>query len=146
MTYSPGATSVITTAAEALAAGRGVCQDYAHVMLALCRVLNLPARYVSGHLLGQGGTHAWVEVIVPRGDHAEAVALDPCNRCRTDGGYLTIATGRDYCDVAPTSGRYFGISSSASRRSAVSRYSTPPERPGENQAALWLDKSCICYA
>jgi transglutaminase-like putative cysteine protease len=110
MTYSPGITSVITTAAEALAAGRGVCQDYAHVMLALCRVLRLPARYVSGHLLGQGGTHAWVEVIVPRGDHAEAVALDPCNRRRTDGGYLTIATGRDYHDVAPTSGWYYGDS------------------------------------
>jgi transglutaminase-like putative cysteine protease len=108
MTYSPGVTSVSTTAAAALAAGRGVCQDYAHVMLALCHVLNLPARYVSGHLLGQGGTHAWVEVIVPRGDHAEAVALDPCNRRRADGGYLTIATGRDYRDVAPTSGSYYG--------------------------------------
>ena len=119
MTYSPGITSVITTAAEALAAGQGVCQDYAHVMLALCRVLNLPARYVSGHLLGQGGTHAWVEVIVPRGDHAEAVALDPCNRRRTDGGYLTIATGRDYRDVAPTSGCYYG--DSAGRLTAARR-------------------------
>lgn len=108
MAYAPGVTSVTTTAAEALAAGRGVCQDYAHVMLALCRVMNLPARYVSGHLLGQGGTHAWVEVIVPRGDHAEAVALDPSNRRRADGGYLTIATGRDYRDVAPTSGSYYG--------------------------------------
>ena len=119
MTYSHGVTSVITTAAEALAAGRGVCQDYAHVMLALCRALNLPARYVSGHLLGQGGTHAWVEVIVPRGDHAEAVALDPCNRRRTDGGYLTIATGRDYRDVAPTSGWYYG--DSAGRLTAARR-------------------------
>jgi transglutaminase-like putative cysteine protease len=108
MTYSPGLTSVTTTAAEALAAGGGVCQDYAHVMLALCRLLGRPARYVSGHLLGQGGTHAWVEVIVPRGDRAETIALDPCNRRRTDGGYVTIATGRDYGDVAPTSGSYYG--------------------------------------
>ena len=110
ITYVDGVTSVTTTAAEALAGGRGVCQDYAHVMLALCHVLRLPARYVSGHLLGQGGTHAWVEVIVARGDHAEAVALDPCNGRRTDGGYVTIATGRDYSDVAPTSGSYSGTS------------------------------------
>jgi transglutaminase-like putative cysteine protease len=108
MSYAIGVTSVTTTAAEALAAGRGVCQDYAHVMLALCHLLKLPARYVSGHLVGQGGTHAWVEVIAERGDHAEAIALDPCNRRRTHGGYLTIATGRDYADVAPTSGSYCG--------------------------------------
>ena len=60
-------TGVSTTAAEAAAIGHGVCQDYAHIMLAVCHELGLPARYVSGHLLGQGGTHAWVEVIVPRG-------------------------------------------------------------------------------
>ena len=76
MTYENGATTVSTTAAAALALGRGVCQDYAYVMLALCHVLRLPARYVSGHLLGQGGTHAWTEVIVPRDGQAEAVAFD----------------------------------------------------------------------
>ena len=110
ITYEYGVTSVTTTAAEALAVGRGVCQDYAHVMLALCHLLRLPARYVSGHLLGQGGTHAWVEVIVPRADRAEAIAFDPCNGRRTDGGYVTVATGRDYSDVAPTSGSYVGTS------------------------------------
>jgi transglutaminase-like putative cysteine protease len=110
MSYEYGATSVTTTAAEALAGGRGVCQDYAHVMLALCHALRLPARYVSGHLLGQGGTHAWTEVLVPRDGRAEAVALDPCHGRRTDGGYVTIATGRDYADVAPTSGSYIGAS------------------------------------
>lgn len=110
ITYQYGITSVNTTAAEAVAAGRGVCQDFAHVMLALCHLVRLPARYVSGHLLGQGGTHAWVEVIVPRGGHAAAVAFDPCNGRRTDGGYVTVATGRDYSDVAPTSGSYTGTS------------------------------------
>lgn len=108
--YQYGVTSVTTTAAEVVAAGRGVCQDFAHVMLALCHLVRLPARYVSGHLVGQGGTHAWVEVIVPRAGHAEAVAFDPCNGRRTDGGYVTIATGRDYSDVAPTSGSYTGTS------------------------------------
>jgi transglutaminase-like putative cysteine protease len=122
ISYGNGVTSVRTTAAEALAAGRGVCQDFAHVMLALCHLVELPARYVSGHLLGQGGTHAWVEVIVPRADQAEAVAFDPCNGRRTDCGYVTVATGRDYSDVAPTSGSYVGTSSgrlTADRRVGV---------------------------
>jgi transglutaminase-like putative cysteine protease len=110
ISYEHGVTSVRTTAAEALAAGRGVCQDSAHVMLALCHLLKLPARYVSGHLLGQGGTHAWVEVIVPRAHDAVAVAFDPCNGCPAGSGYVTVATGRDYCDVAPASGSYIGTS------------------------------------
>jgi transglutaminase-like putative cysteine protease len=77
-------------------------------MIALCRAIGLPARYVSGHLLGEGGTHAWVEVIVADADAARAVALDPCNGCHVDANYLTVATGRDYNDVAPTSGTYLG--------------------------------------
>ena len=106
ISYAHGVTSVATTAAEALAGGRGVCQDAAHVMIALCRAIGLPARYVSGHLLGEGGTHAWVEVIVADADAARAVALDPCNGCRVGVNYLTVAIGRDYTDVAPTSGTY----------------------------------------
>jgi transglutaminase-like putative cysteine protease len=112
ITYEFGITSVRTTAAEALADGRGVCQDSAHVMLALCHLVGLPARYVSGHLLGQGGTHAWVEVIVPRAHDAVAVAFDPCNGRRAGNDYVTIATGRDYSDVAPVSGSYIGASRS----------------------------------
>ena len=108
ISYEHGVTSIATTAAEALAAGRGVCQDTAHIMIALCRATGLPARYVSGHLLGEGGTHAWVEVIVADADAARAVALDPCNGCRVSANYLTVATGRDYTDVAPTSGTYLG--------------------------------------
>jgi transglutaminase-like putative cysteine protease len=106
--YEYGITSVATTAAEALAGGRGVCQDSAHVMLALCHLVGLPARYVSGHLLGEGGTHCWVEVVLPAGDVAMAVPFDPCNNRKAGFGYVTVATGRDYSDVAPTSGRYQG--------------------------------------
>jgi transglutaminase-like putative cysteine protease len=106
--YEYGVTSVLTTAAEALAGGRGVCQDSAHVMLALCHIVGLPARYVSGHLLGEGGTHCWVEVVVPAGDAAMAVPFDPCNDREAGFGYVTVATGRDYSDVAPTSGHYLG--------------------------------------
>ena len=107
--YTHGATGVHSTASEALALGRGVCQDYAHVMLSLCRLCGLPARYVSGHLLGEGGTHAWVEVLLPAPEHpgmAEAVALDPTHGRRAGLSYLTVAVGRDYLDVPPTSGTY----------------------------------------
>lgn len=108
ITYEFGVTSTSTTAAQAYAGGRGVCQDHAHVMLALCRTVGLPARYVSGHLLGDGGTHAWVEVVVPEGPYARVVAFDPCNGVRAGARHLPIATGRDYLDVAPTSGSYSG--------------------------------------
>lgn len=108
ITYQFGVTSTATTAAEAYTGGRGVCQDHAHVMLALCRSVGLPARYVSGHLLGDGGTHAWVEVVVPEGPFARVIAFDPCNGVRAGARHLPIATGRDYLDVAPTSGSYSG--------------------------------------
>jgi len=109
MTYRYGVTGVRTTAAEALAIGAGVCQDYAHVMLAVCRACGLPARYASGHLLGQGGTHAWVEVVLPAEDgtgDAIAHAFDPTHASRGGLGYVTVAVGADYSDVAPTSGSY----------------------------------------
>jgi transglutaminase-like putative cysteine protease len=109
MTYQHGVTGVRTTAAEALATGSGVCQDYAHVMLAACRACGLPSRYVSGHLLGQGGSHAWVEVVLPTRDGTgEAIAstFDPTHASRGGLGYVTIAVGGDYSDVAPTSGTY----------------------------------------
>jgi transglutaminase-like putative cysteine protease len=109
MTYRHGVTGVRTTAAEALALGAGVCQDYAHVMLAICRACGVPSRYVSGHLLGQGGTHAWVEVILPTRDGTgEAIAhtFDPTHASRGGLGYVTVAVGADYADVAPTSGTY----------------------------------------
>jgi len=108
ISYAHGETSIATTAAQALAGGRGVCQDAAHVMIALCRTAGLPTRYVSGHLLGEGGTHAWVEVVVAEAGGARAVPFDPCNGRRCGMDYLTIATGRDYADVAPTSGTYVG--------------------------------------
>ncbi len=107
MTYAEDVTSIRTTAAEALAQGAGVCQDYAHVLLALTRRLGLASRYVSGQLLGTGGSHAWVEVLVPDGNgHAEVLSLDPTHGRATSLAYVTVAVGRDYADVAPLSGTY----------------------------------------
>jgi len=78
-------------------------------MLAICHSAELPARYVSGHLVGQGGTHAWVEVVLPVDDGSgDAIAwtFDPTHASRGGLEYVTIAVGADYSDVAPTSGTY----------------------------------------
>ncbi len=106
MRYKGGVTSVSTTAAEALSVGQGLCQDYAHLMLAICRAAGLPARYVSGHMLGEGGSHAWVEVFLPTQGGLSAFAFDPTNRRQPHLGYVTVAVGRDYRDVSPTSGSF----------------------------------------
>jgi transglutaminase-like putative cysteine protease len=121
MRYRPDVTNVHTTAARAFGLAQGVCQDYAHIMLALCRLAGLPARYVSGHLLGEGGSHAWVEVIVrdDEGDGVIAVPFDPTHGREVGPSYLTIAVGRDYADVAPTYGTFEGASEG--RLSSVKR-------------------------
>jgi len=110
MRYRPAVTTIDTTAARAFGMAQGVCQDYAHIMLCLCRLCGLPARYVSGHLLGEGGSHAWVEVLVPDPDTggARAIPFDPTHGREVGMSYLTIAVGREYSDVAPTYGTYSG--------------------------------------
>jgi transglutaminase-like putative cysteine protease len=107
--YAHAVTDIDTTAAEVLTLGQGVCQDYAHLMITLCRLCELPARYVSGHMLGEGGTHAWVEVFFPDAEHPDraiVVPFDPTHGRQASLSYLTIAVGRDYLDVAPTSGTF----------------------------------------
>ena len=109
--YDWGATSIATTAAEAWAGGVGVCQDYAHCMLAIARLCGLSARYVSGHVLGDGGTHAWVDILVPHPQEPEcvsAVPFDPTHVRRAGLRYVTVAVGRDYADISPTSGTFVG--------------------------------------
>lgn len=109
MQYRSNLTSVSTTASEALEIGAGLCQDYAHIALALSRAAGLPARYVSGHMLGEGGSHAWLEIVVPDQRGAlRAVGFDPTNARQPNLGYVTVAVGRDYSDVPPTSGRFTG--------------------------------------
>ena len=126
-TYDWGITNVATTAAEAWQGAVGVCQDYAHCMVAIARLCGVPARYVSGHLLGEGGTHAWVEVLVPHPQDAEcfrAVAFDPTHDSRPGLRYVTVAVGRDYGDVPPTSGTFegpFGGELTTHKRAAVTR-------------------------
>ncbi len=111
MRYKSGATGVSTTALEAFAMRQGVCQDFAHILLAVCRINQMPARYVSGFLPGEGAMHAWVEVLLPVPNNEDArawYALDPTHDRWVTERYVTVATGRDYYDITPTSGTYYG--------------------------------------
>jgi transglutaminase-like putative cysteine protease len=106
LAYLRGATSVMTGMAEVLERRVGVCQDFAHVMLALCRYLGWPARYVSGYWIpdqdqGPLQTHAWVEVATPQGDW---IGLDPTYATAVDDHHVSAAVGRDYDDAAPLHG------------------------------------------
>ena len=102
--YTPGATTIRTTAEEALALGQGVCQDYAHVMLAVCRHVGIAARYIAGMLGGEGATHAWVEVY----HEGRWVGLDPTHNRMIGDDYITIAHGRDYRDCMLDIGVFSG--------------------------------------
>jgi len=111
--YERGATHVRTSSAQARAAGKGVCQDFAHVTLALLRAAGLPARYVSGYLhpvvnaeIGEriaGESHAWVEFWA-----GGWVAVDPTSLADVGSRHVLLARGRDYADVRPLSGIYSG--------------------------------------
>lgn len=103
--YVPGSTTVRTTAEEALSQGTGVCQDYAHVMLAVCRRLGIASRYIAGMLDGEGATHAWVEVYDERGVW---VGLDPTHDRPAGDTYIVIAHGRDYLDTKIDIGLFSG--------------------------------------
>jgi transglutaminase-like putative cysteine protease len=118
--YEPQATDVSTPALEALEMRRGVCQDFAHVMLACLRSLGLPARYVSGYLLtepapgrprlvGSDASHAWVSIYLPGTDGSgEWSDLDPTNSRAPGEDYVVLAIGRDYSDVSPIRGVIHG--------------------------------------
>ena len=95
---------------EVVAVGRGVCQDMAHLMIAVCRRHGLAARYVSGWLFqpgseGPGESHAWVEAAIPGLGWVE---LDPTHPAPQHERYVRLATGRDYSDVPPLKGSYLG--------------------------------------
>lgn len=104
--YREGETHVHTTAAEALKDGYGVCQDHAHVFIAACRVLGVPARYVSGFLWSAAAEshsagHAWAEALVP---DLGWVSLDPANGCSATEAYVRVAVGADYAAAGPIRG------------------------------------------
>ena len=117
MTYESESTEVNTPALEALQQGKGVCQDFAHIMVACCRAMGLPARYVSGYMLttpppgqprliGSDASHAWASVYFPGQDAQSGrwLDFDPTNNRAPGEDYVTLATGRDFLDVSPMRG------------------------------------------
>ncbi len=104
LTYAPGSTTISTTAGEAIALGKGVCQDYAHVFITLCRLAGIPARYVCGLPVGEGASHAWAEVWADGLWHG----LDPTRGCPAHEGYLKLCVGRDYNDCPLERGIFSG--------------------------------------
>jgi len=130
--YAPNSTKVDSPIDDALRARRGVCQDFAHIMIALVRSLKIPCRYVSGYLYHQdkikdrspaGATHAWIEAFL---GEAGWVAFDPTNNLIGCERHIHVAVGRDYADVPPTRGVYKGeAESELSVRVTVSSIDSP---------------------
>ena len=124
LTYQAGTTEIGITPDAVLEGGTGVCQDYAHLAVALCRDLGVPARYVSGYffaaddstgatVVGDSAdvqTHAWFEAAIPG---AGWLALDPTNALAVGERHVTIGRGRDYDDVTPIRGVYAGAASAS---------------------------------
>jgi transglutaminase-like putative cysteine protease len=141
--YETEVTDVSTPALEALTLRKGVCQDFAHVMLACMRSLGLPARYVSGYLLtepppgqprlvGSDASHAWVSVYQPgEGEPGQWTDLDPTNDRAPGEDYVTVATGRDYVDVSPLRGVLHG----GARHELRVAVTVTPVEPGAREAA-----------
>ena len=102
--YVPGSTDIHTTAGEAFDKNKGVCQDYAHIFITLCRQSGIPSRYVNGLMIGEGYTHAWVEVYTGDGWYG----LDPTNNLHVDDYYIKLAHGRDYADCVLDKGIFWG--------------------------------------
>ena len=111
--YEKGSTGIGTTAEEALAQGHGVCQDYSHILLSLCRQAGIPCRYVVGMLIGEGASHAWVEVL----HQGRWYGLDPTNAVRVTDSHIKISHGRDYNDCLINQGVFTG---SAAQKQSVS--------------------------
>lgn len=117
-TFDPEATTVSTPVLEVLENKRGVCQDFAHLMIACLRALGLAARYVSGYLLtrpppgkprliGADASHAWVSVYAPDSDN-DWVDFDPTNDLLPDTEHITLSFGRDFSDISPLRGIILG--------------------------------------
>ncbi len=110
--YVAGLTSVETTLDEVWKLKAGVCQDFAHMLLVMLRMLRIPARYVSGYICpnkngmrGEGATHAWVEAYIP---FYGWLGLDPTNNCIANDMHVRLAVGRNFSDCSPVKGSYKG--------------------------------------
>lgn len=134
MVYRQQATGIETVATEALKLRAGVCQDFAHVALGLCRSAGIPARYVSGYFLDTErkpgepeASHAWAEAWLPGLGWAP---FDPTHNIRTDERYIRLAVGRDYADIRPIGGTYRGSATREMRVEVAVRAAEPIVKAG----------------
>lgn len=108
VSYQSGATATESAADEALALGKGVCQDHSHLFIACCHTLGIPARYVSGYLdpgdVEHSASHAWIDVWVDEMDYAGWISIDVTHACFQNDRYCRLAVGRDYESAAPIRG------------------------------------------
>lgn len=109
MEYCPGVTTIRTTASEAFDEKKGVCQDYAHIMISLCRFLGISSIYVAGFMSGEGASHAWVAVCEP--GSGRWYEIDPTNDRWVDDDYIIVSYGLDADDCIINKGIYKGIAS-----------------------------------
>ena len=112
--YRKGITTVETTVDEIWKLKSGVCQDFAHILLVMLRMIQIPSRYVSGYICpnksgmrGEGATHAWVEAYIPSCDW---IGLDPTNNCLVNETHVRLAVGKNFSDCSPVKGTYRGTS------------------------------------
>ncbi|MEQ1675941.1 MAG: transglutaminase family protein [Chitinophagaceae bacterium] len=112
--YKKGITNVETQVDEIWKLKAGVCQDFAHILLVMLRIVGIPARYVSGYicpknheLRGEGATHAWVEAYIP---FHGWLGFDPTNNCIASDRHVRLAVGRSFTDCTPVKGTYKGSS------------------------------------
>jgi transglutaminase-like putative cysteine protease len=131
LTYTPDVTTVSTDVSEVLKLGRGVCQDFAHLFIAVARAVGIPCRYASGYVYTGGGepfvgaSHAWAEAWAPdRG----WTAYDPTHPGLSPEHYVRLAVGRDYRDAAPTRGVFVGSAESSMEARVEIRTSPTPYR------------------
>lgn len=106
--YQPGVTNVSTTAEDAWKQKAGVCQDYAHIFIALCHMAGIPARYVTGLITGEGASHAWVEILYRN----KWIGMDPTNDILVARSHIKFGQGRDATDCLINRGILRGVASS----------------------------------
>lgn len=132
--YRSGTTDVSTSAEQALSIGYGVCQDYAHILLAILKRIGIPCRYVAGIVKGEGYSHAWVEVNC----NGFWYALDPTSGRLVGDGYLKFSHGRDCSDTAINRGSLKGF---ANQKQSITAYMTAEDSPSADHSYIGREKN-----
>src|SRR5262245_13328603 len=147
--YAPQSTRVDSPIDDALTARKGVCQDFAHIMIALVRQLGIPCRYVSGYLFQPGGsgagsidgaTHAWIEAWLPT---LGWVGFDPTHNTTAGEHHIRVAVGRDYADVPPTRGVFKGLSAVRSELAVGVSIGTAQHYSDPTVFTPWMSREAV---